>query len=33
MDSVPYDLDIDKIKNAEDLRSTLMIKNIPNKYN
>ena len=28
-----FDLDIEKIKNAEDLRTTLMVKNIPNKYN
>ncbi|XP_047318188.1 protein MEI2-like 5 [Impatiens glandulifera] len=27
-----YQLDLDKIKNGEDTRTTLMIKNIPNKY-
>jgi hypothetical protein len=30
---VPYDLDLEKIKSAEDLRTTIMVKNIPNKYN
>ncbi|XLR48255.1 hypothetical protein HN51_032489 [Arachis hypogaea] len=27
-----FHLDLDKIKNSEDRRTTLMIKNIPNKY-
>ncbi|XP_042007429.1 protein MEI2-like 5 [Salvia splendens] len=27
-----YQLDLDKIRNGEDTRTTLMIKNIPNKY-
>ncbi|XP_047334385.1 protein MEI2-like 5 [Impatiens glandulifera] len=27
-----YQLDLDKIKNCEDIRTTLMLKNIPNKY-
>lgn len=31
-DSSFYNLDLNKIKSAEDLRTTLMIKNIPNKY-
>jgi len=32
LDSSSYELDFEKIKRAEDLRTTLMIKNIPNKY-
>jgi hypothetical protein len=27
-----FQLDLDKIKSGEDTRTTLMIKNIPNKY-
>mgnify|MGYP001806350446 CR=1 FL=1 len=27
------DLDIEKIKRAEDVRTTLYVRNIPNKYN
>lgn len=29
-DSSFFNLDIEKIKNAEDLRTTIMLKNIPN---
>lgn len=32
MDSVYYEIDIEKIKNAEDLRTCVMVRNIPNKY-
>jgi dsDNA-specific endonuclease/ATPase MutS2 len=32
VDSVYYELDLEKIKNAEDLRTCLMVRNIPNKY-
>lgn len=28
-----YNLDLEKIKRGEDLRTTVMIRNIPNKYN
>ncbi|KAJ1443072.1 RNA-binding domain superfamily [Sesbania bispinosa] len=31
-DKTQYELDIDRIKKGEDNRTTLMIKNIPNKY-
>jgi hypothetical protein len=31
-DSFVKDLDIEKIKRAEDRRTTIMVKNIPNKY-
>ncbi|XP_027929054.1 protein MEI2-like 4 [Vigna unguiculata] len=31
-DKKQYELDIDRIKTGEDIRTTLMIKNIPNKY-
>ncbi|BAT83130.1 hypothetical protein VIGAN_04023400 [Vigna angularis var. angularis] len=31
-DKKQYELDIDRIKRGEDIRTTLMIKNIPNKY-
>ncbi|XP_020218540.1 protein MEI2-like 4 [Cajanus cajan] len=31
-DKKQYELDIDRIKNGEDNRTTLMLKNIPNKY-
>lgn len=27
-----FQVDIEKVKKAEDLRTTIMIKNIPNKY-
>ena len=30
-DKKQYELDIDRIKRGEDIRTTLMIKNIPNK--
>ena len=32
-DSAFYEVDIEKIKNADDLKTTVMVKNIPNKYN
>jgi RNA recognition motif-containing protein len=32
-DRSKYVLSVDRVKNGEDLRTTLMIKNIPNKYN
>ncbi|MED6136274.1 hypothetical protein PIB30_054561 [Stylosanthes scabra] len=32
VDTKQYELDIDRIKNGKDHRTTLMIKNIPNKY-
>ena len=32
-DGSNWDLDIEKIKRAEDFRTTIMIRNIPNKYN
>ncbi|KAL4322856.1 protein MEI2-like 4 isoform X1 [Arachis ipaensis] len=32
VDTKQYELDIERIKNGEDNRTTLMIKNIPNKY-
>jgi hypothetical protein len=31
-DSTIYELDIEKIKRGEDFRTSVMIKNIPNKY-
>jgi hypothetical protein len=31
-DSTIYELDIEKIKRGEDMRTSVMIKNIPNKY-
>jgi len=32
-DQSNFELDIERIKNAEDLRTCIMMKNIPNKYN
>jgi hypothetical protein len=32
-DGSNWDLDIEKIKRAEDFRTAIMIRNIPNKYN
>lgn len=32
-DQIMYELDPEKIKRSEDLRTTVMIRHIPNKYN
>jgi hypothetical protein len=31
-DSTAYNIDIEKIASGEDTRTTVMVKNIPNKY-
>ena len=31
-DSAIYELDVEKIKKGDDWRTSVMIKNIPNKY-
>lgn len=33
LDQQMYELDIEKIKRGEDLRTTVMVRHIPNKYN